>query len=51
MPKRKRPAPSPEEQFKEFLKTAREHGVDEKGEALERTFKKLSPKKKRAPKR
>ena len=45
MPKRKEPEVTPEEQFKEFQKTARELGVDEKGEALERAFKKLAPKK------
>lgn len=47
MPKRKQPEPPPEEQFKEFVKTARELGVDESAEVLERTFKKLAPK--RAP--
>jgi hypothetical protein len=45
MPKRKGPEPKPEEQFKEFVKTARELGVDERGEALEQVFKKLAPKK------
>ena len=35
MPKRKGPEPKPEGQFKEFVKTARELGVDESGEALE----------------
>ena len=45
MPKRKGPEPKPEEQFKEFVKTAKELGVDETGEALERAFKKLAPKK------
>lgn len=45
MPKRKRPEPKPEEQFEEFIKTARELGVDQRGEALERVFKKLAPKK------
>ena len=44
MPKRKGPEPKPEEQFKEFVKTARELGVDESGEALEKAFKKLAPK-------
>jgi hypothetical protein len=45
MPKRKEPEPTREEQFKEFVKTARELGVDESGDVLERTFKKLAPKK------
>jgi hypothetical protein len=45
MPKRKGPEPKPEDQFKEFVKTARELGVDESGEALEQVFKKLAPKK------
>lgn len=48
MPKRKEPEPRPEEQFKEFLQTARELGVDEDGRALERVFKKLAPKKRKA---
>jgi hypothetical protein len=48
MPKRKEPEPTPEEQFKEFLKTARELEVDESSEVLEHVFKKLAPKK-RAP--
>ena len=50
MPKRKGPEPKPEEQFKEFEKTARELGVDESGNALERMFKKLSPKGRFKPK-
>ena len=45
MPKRKEPEPTPEEQFKEFLKTARDLGVDESEDVLERVFKKLAPKK------
>jgi hypothetical protein len=44
MPKRKEPEPTPKQQFDEFLKTARELGVDEKGEALADAFKKLAPK-------
>ncbi len=55
MPKRKEPEPTREEQFKEFVKTSREMGLDESGEDLERVFKKLVPKtrarKKTAPKR
>lgn len=50
MPKRKAPEPTPEEQFKEFLKTARELEVDESREVLERVFKKLSPRKRKAMK-
>lgn len=45
MPKRKRPEPPSEEQFKEFVATARKVGADEDGTALERVFKKLAPKK------
>ncbi len=44
MPKRKEPEMKPDEQFKEFVKTARELGVDEDGSSLERTFKQLAPK-------
>jgi hypothetical protein len=43
MPKRKEPELPPKEQFKRFVETAREHGVDEK--EAERAFKKLSPRK------
>lgn len=49
MPKRKEPEATPEEQFKEFVKTARELGVDESPDVLERTFKKLAPKKRAQP--
>ena len=45
MPKKKQPEVPPKEQFQEFVKTAKELGVDETGEALERAFKKLAPKK------
>lgn len=45
MPKKKQPEVPPKEQFQEFVKTARELGVDETGEALERAFKTLAPKK------
>lgn len=38
MPKRKHPEEKPEEQFKRFQKTAKEHEVDESGDALERAF-------------
>ena len=38
MPKRKKPEDTSEEQFKKFVKIAREHGVDESGEELERAF-------------
>lgn len=43
MPKRKEPELAPKEQFKRFVETAREHGVDESGEDLERVFKKIVP--------
>jgi hypothetical protein len=49
MPKRKTPEVTPEEQFKEFVKTARELGVDETGEALEKAFKRLTPQRKTPP--
>ena len=42
MPKRKEPPLPPKEQFKRFVETAREHGVDESGEEFERAFKKIS---------
>jgi hypothetical protein len=41
MPKKKTPEEKPEDQFKRFVNTAKEHGVDEK--EAEREFKKLSP--------
>ena len=43
MPKRKEPELPPEKQFKGFVKTAREHEVDESGEPLERAFEKIKP--------
>jgi hypothetical protein len=42
MPKRKRPELPPKEQFKRFVETAREHGVDETGKEFERAFKKMA---------
>jgi hypothetical protein len=42
MPKRKEPELTPEEQFKRFVKTAREHGVDPSGEDLERAFREVT---------
>lgn len=41
MPKRKEPKPEPKEQFKRFVETAREHGVDETGREMERLFKRV----------
>lgn len=38
MPKKKTPADKPEDQFKRFVETAREHGVDESGKPLEDAF-------------
>lgn len=43
MPKRKEPELNSKEQFKRFVKTAREHDVDETGKAFERVFKKVVP--------
>ena len=46
MPKKKEPELDPKEQFKRFVETAHEHGVDESGKDMERAFKKLAlPKK------
>jgi hypothetical protein len=42
MPKRKEPPISPKEQFKRFIETAREHGVDEAEEEVRRAFKKVA---------
>jgi hypothetical protein len=42
MPKRKTPEEKPEEQFKRFVKTAKELEVDETGAALEASFKRIS---------
>ena len=42
MPKRKKPEETPEEQFKRFVKTAKEHQVDESGKEFERAFKKVT---------
>jgi hypothetical protein len=39
MPKRKEPELTPEEQFKRFVRTAKEHEVDEASKDLERAFK------------
>ena len=50
MPKRKEPPLPPKEQFKRFVETAREHGVDESGEEMERAFKKIAPAKPKARK-
>ena len=41
MPKRKEPELTPEEQFKRFVKTAREREVDESGKEFEKTFDKI----------
>ncbi len=45
MPKKKKPEDKPDEQFKRFVETAREHGVDETGKEFEKAFKKVVPKK------
>ena len=49
MPKRKEPELTPEEQFKRFVQTAKEHEVDETGEEFEKAFKKIVPQQKRQP--
>ena len=43
MPKKKEPELDPKAQFKRFVETAREHGVDESGKEMERAFRKLVP--------
>lgn len=42
MPKRKEPELDPKEQFKRFVETAKELGVDESGKELEQAFKKVT---------
>ena len=51
MPKKKEPELDPKEQFKRFIETAHEHGVDESGKEMERAFKKLVPKREQRPAR
>ena len=48
MPRKKEPELDPKEQFRRFVETAREHGVDESGKDVERAFKRLVPKKAKA---
>ena len=48
MPKRKEPPLPPKEQFKRFVETAREIGVDESGKEFERAFKKIASTKKQS---
>jgi hypothetical protein len=43
MPKKKEPELDPKEQFKRFVETAHEHGVDESGKEFEKAFKKVVP--------
>jgi hypothetical protein len=49
MPKRKEPPLPPKEQFKRFVETARELGVDESGNPLNEAFKKMRPLSRRRP--
>lgn len=42
MPKKKTPEDKPDEQFKRFVETAREHGVDETESKVELEFDRLS---------
>ena len=51
MPKRKEPELDPKEQFKRFVETAHDLGVDESGKEFERAFKKIVPPKKPSPTR
>lgn len=46
MPKRKEPELDPKEQFKRFKKAAKEHGVDERSETLEKAFGQIAKKSK-----
>jgi hypothetical protein len=43
MPKKKEPELDPKEQFKRFVETAHDLGVDESGKEFERAFKKVVP--------
>lgn len=42
MPKKKTPAEKPSDQFKRFVETAREHGVDENGNDIDLVFRDMS---------
>ncbi len=42
MPKRKEPELIPEEQFKRFVKTAKEHEVDVTGRVFEEAFERIA---------
>ena len=44
MPKRKRPEDDPKEQFKRFVKAARNLGVDERSDVVDKEFKRLARK-------
>jgi hypothetical protein len=46
MPKRKEPELTPKKQFEEFVKTAREHEVDETGKEFEQAFERIVRQKK-----
>jgi hypothetical protein len=50
MPKRKEPEINPKEQFKEFMKTAREIGAGDARDEVEKAFKSLARKTKPTPK-
>jgi hypothetical protein len=51
MPKKKTPELKPKEQFKRFVETAKELGVDETGKEFERAFRQLSDKRRKVPKK
>jgi hypothetical protein len=52
MPKRKEPELDPKEQFKRFQKTAKELGMDEKGQSqADAAFKTLAANQKKRPSR
>ena len=45
MPRKPKAKPDDPAQSKRFIEAAREHGTDETGEAFERVFKKIVPRK------
>lgn len=49
MPKKKTPALKPKDQFKRFVETANELGVDDSGRELENAFAKVARNKKSLP--
>jgi hypothetical protein len=50
MPKRKEPELTPQEQFKRFQETAKEHGIEERLPEIERAFDTLAARSKKSKK-